>query len=78
MPATSTPNQLIALLYNETSPEQKNNLLEMVGNDLGLQKELNDYAETLSYLEEAEVNANPTSIAIIMEYSAKMQQLQHA
>lgn len=77
MPANFTPNQLIALLYNETSPEHKSSLLEMVSSDFGMQKELNDYAETISYLEEAELNANPTSIAIIMEYSAKTQELQH-
>ncbi len=77
MPQKFTPNHLIALLYNEISSEHKSSLLDMVSNDFGMQKELNDHAETISYLEEAELNANATSIAIIMEYSAKTQQLQH-
>ncbi len=78
MPLKSTPNQLIALLYNELEPAAKNSLLEELSFNSDLQQDLNDYAETISFLDEAELDANPTSIQLIMEYSAKSQELQHA
>jgi|JI71714BRNA_FD_contig_61_2460392_length_483_multi_2_in_0_out_0_1 hypothetical protein len=78
MPLKSTPNQLIALLYNELEPAAKSNLLEELSLNNDLQQELNDYAETISFLDEAELDANPTSIQLILEYSAKSQELEHA
>lgn len=78
MPLKSTPNQLIALLYNELEPAAKSNLLEELSLNNDLQQELNDYAETISFLDEAELDANPTSIRLILEYSAKSQELEHA
>ena len=78
MPQKSTPNQLIALLYNELEPEAKSSLLEELSLNEDLQQEFNNYAETISFLDEAELDANPTSIKLILEYSAKSQQLEHA
>ena len=78
MPQKSTPNQLIALLYNELKPEAKSSSLEELSLNEDLQHEFNNYAETISFLDEAELDANPTSIKLILEYSAKSQQLEHA
>ena len=77
MPQKSTPNQLIALLYNELEPTAKSNLLEELSLNNDLQQQLNDYAETISFLDESELDANPTSIQLIMEYSAKLKELEH-
>jgi len=78
MPLKSTPNHLIALLYNELDPIAKSDLLEELSLNNELQQQLNDYAETISFLDESELDANPTSIQLIMEYSAKSKELEHA
>ena len=78
MPSKSTTNQLLALLYNELTPTAKNSILSLLKNDVALQQDLNDYSETISFLDKAELDADPTSIAIIMEYSAKSKELEHA
>ncbi|MBP9185830.1 MAG: hypothetical protein KBE91_02015 [Bacteroidia bacterium] len=78
MPSKSTPNQLLALLYNELTPTAKNSILSQLKNDVELQQNLNDYAETIGFLNKAELDADPTSIEIIMEYSAKSKELEHA
>jgi hypothetical protein len=78
MPQKSTPNQLIALFYNELEPEAQSGLMEELSLNSDLQQEFNDYAETISFLDKAELDANPTSIQLILEYSAKSQELQHA
>lgn len=70
-------NQLLALLYNELPALNKQNLMEQVAVSLPLQQELNEMAETISMLAEAEVEPDPTSLSIIMEYSLKTQELQH-
>ena len=75
MPSKSTTNQLLALLYNELTPTAKSSILSQLKNDDALQQDLNDYAETISFLEKAELDANPTSLQIIMEYSAKSKEL---
>lgn len=78
MPSKSTTNHLIALLYNELEPTAKSDLLEELSLNIDLQQQFNDYAETISFLEESELDANPTSIQLIMEYSAKLKELEHA
>lgn len=79
MPKTFTnQNQLLALLYNELPALKKQDLMQQVATSLPLQQELNEMAETISMLSEAEVDPDSTSLSIIMEYSLKTQQLQHA
>lgn len=70
-------NQLLALLYNELPASNKQDLMQHVAASLPLQQELNEMAETISMLAEAELEPDPTSLSIIMEYSLKTQQLQH-
>ena len=70
-------NQLLALLYNELPASNKQDLMHQVAASLSLQQELNEMAETISMLSEAEVEPDPTSLSIIMEYSLKTQELQH-
>ena len=70
-------NQLLALLYNELPASNKQELMQQVAASLPLQQELNEMAETISMLAEAELEPDPTSLSIIMEYSLKTQQLQH-
>ena len=70
-------NQLLALLYNELPASNKQDLMHQVAASLSLQQELNEMAETISVLSEAEVEPDPTSLSIIMEYSLKTQELQH-
>lgn len=70
-------NQLLALLYNELPASNKQDLMQHVAASLPLQQELNEMAETISMLAEAELEPDPTSLNIIMEYSLKTQQLQH-
>jgi hypothetical protein len=70
-------NQLLALLYNELPASNKQDLMQQVAASLPLQQELNEMAETISMLAEAELEPDPTSLSIIMEYSLKTQQLQH-
>ena len=70
-------NQLLALLYNELPASNKQDLMQHVAASLTLQQELNEMAETIGMLAEAELEPDPTSLSIIMEYSLKTQQLQH-
>lgn len=79
MPQKFTTEDLIALLYNELNTEAKEELLALMKTDENLQREYNELAETMGSLNEATVDASPTSIKVIMEYSAKSKShaLQH-
>lgn len=79
MPQKFTTEDLIALLYNELNTEAKEELLALLKTDERLQREYNELAETIGTLSEAEEDASPTSVKMIMEYSAKSKarKLQH-
>lgn len=71
MPQKFTPENLIALLYNETTTCEKLSLINELKVNTALAEELNDMAETIGMLDEIGFDPHPTSIAIIMEHSAK-------
>ena len=71
MPQKFTPENLIALLYNETTAHEKLSLINELKMNAALAEELNDMAETIGMLDEIGFDPHPTSIAIIMEHSAK-------
>lgn len=70
-------NQLLALLYNELPALNKHDLMQEIASSLPLQQELNEMAETISMLADAELDPDPTSLSIIMEYSLKNHELLH-
>lgn len=78
MPKTFTnQNQLLALLYNELTLSNKVDLMQQVSESLTLTLELNELTETISLLSAAELEPDPTSLSIIMEYSLKTQAFLH-
>jgi|LauGreDrversion4_2_1035121.scaffolds.fasta_scaffold55856_2 hypothetical protein len=78
MPKTFTnQNQLLALLYNELTLSNKVDLMQQVSESLTLTQELNELTETISLLSAAELEPDPTSLSIIMEYSLKTQAFLH-
>lgn len=64
-------NQLLALLYQELSPVETPSVLNDLANQPTSQQELNDMADIIGRLTEAELDPHPTSVSIILEYSAK-------
>lgn len=71
MPQKFTPENLLALLYNETTQQDKLALISELKVNAVLAEELNEMAETLSMLDEIGFDPHPTSVAVIMEHSAK-------
>lgn len=78
MPQKFTPDSLLALLYNETTPEEKFRILSEVQESPKLSEELTELSEAIDLLSQAELDPHPTSVAIIMEYSARTHEVQHA
>jgi hypothetical protein len=71
MPTKFTPEHLIASLYNETDSQIHQELLSELKNDAALADEFSDLSEVIGMLDDAGLDPHPSSVAIIMEYSAK-------
>lgn len=67
-----TENHLLQLIYNETTPQETSDLCEMLQSDAELLDTFNDWNDTLNELDKSAVNPHPTSVALIMEYAAKL------
>lgn len=78
MPQKFTPEHLLALLYNEISPEQKQEIFQQMVENPAHSEEFANLSEIVSLLDAAELDPHPTSVALIMEYSAKTHEVQHA
>lgn len=71
MPIKFTPEDLIASFYNETDQQTRQEILSELKNDATLADEFSDLSEVIGMLDDAGLDPHPTSIAIIMEHSAK-------
>lgn len=70
-----TQEDLIRFIYHETSATEENAILEQLGSDDGLLEEYRGLVKTISALDQAKLSPDPTSIRIIMEYSAGLQKV---
>jgi hypothetical protein len=75
MKQTSTQNLLILHTYGETTPEQKEQLAELLANDESLQVELLELTQAKQQLTRKMKSPSMTSLRIIMDYSHKTEQL---
>lgn len=71
MPQKFTNEDLIASLYNETPLQARQDLLSELKHNAALADEFADLSEIIDALDDAGLDPHPTSISIIMEYSAK-------
>ena len=72
MRKTYTPNDLIRFIYHETSTQEEQGIVEQLMNDTALMQEYRELVKTVTALDETPAEPHPTSISIIMEYSASL------
>lgn len=79
MPEKSTKsNQLIALMYNELTATKKADVLSVIQTDDEVKQEWLTLSETVQALNEISEEPSQSTIDLIMEYSAKTHEPQHA
>lgn len=78
MPEKFTPEHLIALLYNETSIHNKPEIIRELEANPELSEEFSEMIETIGQLDTLALDPHPTSIALIMEHSARTQEAVHS
>lgn len=79
MPEKSTKsNQLIALMYNELSAQEKAEIVNVIQTDDEVKQEWLTLSETVQALNEISEEPSQSTIDLIMEYSAKTHEPQHA
>ncbi len=79
MPEKSTKsNKLIALMYNELTAPEKADLMSAIQTDDEVKQEWLTISETVQALNEISEKPSQSTIDLIMEYSAKTHEPQHA
>lgn len=66
-------HNLIRFYYNETSASETAGINELLSANGSVKAEFEDMTELLNTLQEAELDAHPTSISLILEYSQKQE-----
>lgn len=66
-----TPNDLIRYIYKETSTAETANIQHFIQHNAQAKEEYESLMETLDVLPDVSLNANPTSIQLILEYAHK-------
>ena len=70
MSSTFTETDILRFIYAETSEEENRQIREELKKNLQLQSYYNRMKETMREMEELEFDPDPTTVNIILEYSA--------
>lgn len=72
MRKTYTPYDLIRFIYHETTAQEEQGITDQLLTDPALMTEYRQLVKTVTALEDAPSEPHSTSISIIMEYSASL------
>lgn len=67
-----TTDDLIRFIYRETSENEERGIMEQLTSDESFLQEYRTIVKTVTALDEKPMEPHPTSLSIIMEYSASL------
>ena len=77
MPKIYTSTDLVCYLFQETTTLENAEIANQLQFDTEAAEELEQFQQTLLDLKECELDPHPTSVNIIMEYSARLHEPAH-